>query len=139
MPITNKVEFDNGDVYSIQHDVIQFLSYLRQIGGFFCGYYGFLYKATRALYEVLTLGRMYKLKIKCQLDLFDKMVKPILLYGCEVWGFGDNDIIERAHLQFCKLLLNLKTSTPSYMVYDELSRYPIEIDIKLSIISYWTK
>jgi len=25
------------------------------------------------------------------------------------------------------------------MVYDELSRYPIEIDIKLSIISYWTK
>jgi hypothetical protein len=51
---------------------------------------------------------MYKLKIKCQLDLFDKMVKPILLYRCEVWDFGDNDIIERAHLIFCKLLLNLK-------------------------------
>ena len=64
-------------------------------------------KATRALYEVLKLGCMYKLKIKCQLDLFDKMVKPILLFGCEVWGFGDNDIIERAHLKFCKLLLLL--------------------------------
>jgi hypothetical protein len=38
-------------------------------------------KATRALYEVLKLGCMYKLKIKCQLDLFDKMVKPILLLG----------------------------------------------------------
>ena len=23
-----------------------------------------------------------------KLDLFDKMIKPVLLYGCEVWGFG---------------------------------------------------
>jgi hypothetical protein len=30
-----------------------------------------------------------------QLDLFDKIVKPILLYGCEVWGVGNNDIVER--------------------------------------------
>ena len=29
---------------------------------------------------------------------------------------GNNDILERVHLKFCKLLLNLKTSTPSYMV-----------------------
>ena len=45
-------------------------------------------KALRAMYEVLKLGRLYKLSIKLQLDLFDKMIKPILLYGCEVWGFG---------------------------------------------------
>jgi hypothetical protein len=46
--------------------------------------------------------------IKCQYDLFDKKVKPILLYGCEIWGFVNNDIIERIHLKFCKHLLNLK-------------------------------
>jgi hypothetical protein len=38
------------------------------------------------------------------------MVKPILLYGCEVWGFSNNDIIEKVHLKFCKLLLHLKSS-----------------------------
>ena len=27
--------------------------------------------------------------------LFDKIVKPILLYGCEVWGFSDNYVIEK--------------------------------------------
>jgi hypothetical protein len=45
------------------------------------------------------------------------MIKPILLYGCEVWGFGKNEVLERVHLKFCKILLNLKSSTPNYMVY----------------------
>ena len=84
-------------------------------------------KATRALYEVLKLDRLHNLSIKCQLDLFDKMVKPVLLYGCEIWGMGNNDILERVQLKFCKLLLNLKTSTPFYMIYGELGRYTIEI------------
>jgi hypothetical protein len=46
------------------------------------------HKALKAMYEVLKMGRLYKLSVKIQLDLFDKMIKPILLYGCEVWGFG---------------------------------------------------
>jgi hypothetical protein len=87
-------------------------------------------KALKAMYEVLKMGRLYKLSVKIQLDLFDKMIKPILLYGCEVWGFGNNEILERVHLIFCKVLLNLKTSTPNYMVYGELGRYPIDIYIK---------
>ena len=39
-------------------------------------------KATKAMYEILKKGRIHNLSIKCQYDLFDKMVKPILLYGC---------------------------------------------------------
>jgi hypothetical protein len=58
-----------------------------------------------------------------------KMVKPILLYGCEIWGFGNNDVLEKVHLKFCKMILNLKTSTPNYMIYGDLGRYPVEIDI----------
>jgi hypothetical protein len=56
------------------------------------------------------------------------MVKPILLYGCEVWGFSNNDIIEKVHLKFCQLLLHLNSSTPSYMIYGELGRYLLEIE-----------
>jgi hypothetical protein len=58
---------------------------------------------------------------------FFKVKRPIILYGCETWGFGNNEIIERLHLKFCKL--HLKSSTPDYMVYGELGRYPISIDI----------
>ena len=80
--------------------------------------------------------RVHNLSISCQLDLFDKMVKPILLFGCEVWGYRNNEILERVHLKFCKLLLKLKATTPSSMVYGELGRYQIEIDIKVRIISF---
>ena len=52
------------------------------------------------MYEVSRKGRIHNVSIKCQLDLLDKIVKPILLYGCEIWGFGKNDIIERVHLNF---------------------------------------
>jgi len=66
-------------------------------------------RGTKAMYEVLKRGRLHNLSIKCQLELVDSMVKPIILYGCETWGFGNNEIIERLHLKFCKLLLHLKT------------------------------
>jgi hypothetical protein len=88
------------------------------------------------MYDLLRKGRIHNVYIKCQLYLFNKVLEPILLYGCEIWGFGKNNIIERAHLKFCKLLLRLKVSTPNFMVYGELGRYSLEIDIKVSMISY---
>jgi hypothetical protein len=42
-------------------------------------------KAIKAMYEVIKKGRKHNLSISCQLDLFDKLVNPILLYGCEIW------------------------------------------------------
>jgi hypothetical protein len=55
------------------------------------------------------------------------------------WGYGNNEILERVQIKFCKLLLKSKTTTPSSMIYGELGRYPIEIDIKVRMISYWSK
>ena len=86
------------------------------------------------MYEVLKLGRLHNLTIPCQLDLFDKMAKPVLLYGCELWGYVNCDIIERVDLKFCKMLLHMKSSTPSFMVYGELGRYPLAIDIKIRMV-----
>jgi hypothetical protein len=71
----------------------------------------------KAIYEVLKLGRTHNLSIPCQLNLFDKMVKPVLLYGCEIWSYGNCQIIERVHLKFCNFLLHMKTSKPSFMIY----------------------
>ena len=42
-----------------------------------------------------------------QLELFDTMVVPILLYGVEMWGFENCNIIENFHMQFCKTILKV--------------------------------
>ena len=62
-------------------------------------------QASKSMFAVLKKYRLFNLSIDCQLDLFDKILKPILLYGCEIWGFSNLDRIERFHLKFCKYVL----------------------------------
>ena len=59
---------------------------------------------------------------KHTLDLFDKLVSPILNYAAEVWGFFKATQIERVHLQFCKRLLGIKKSTQNNFIYGESGR-----------------
>lgn len=60
-------------------------------------------QASKALYGVLRKIRYFSLPINCQLDLFDKVINPILLYSCEVWGYENLDIIEKVHLKFFEI------------------------------------
>jgi hypothetical protein len=83
-------------------------------------------------------GKYHYFSVSCQLDLFDKVVKPIVLYGSEVWGFR-NSYGRKSSLEICKLLLNLKTFTTNCLVYGELERFPLSVDIKQRMVSYWTK
>jgi len=62
-----------------------------------------------------------------------------LLYGCEIWGFTNIDIIERVHLKFCKLLLSLKKTTPNCMVYGELGVSPLNLSIQVRMLNYWLR
>ena len=43
-----------------------------------------------------------------RVELFDKLVAPIMNYSAEIWGFCKADKIETVHLQFCKRLLGVK-------------------------------
>ena len=77
-------------------------------------------QANKALFSLLQKIRSLSLPLDSQIDLFNKTIKPILLYGCEVWGIGNLDTIERVQLKFYKNILNLKKSTPTFMIYGEL-------------------
>ena len=73
------------------------------------------------------------------LNLFDKKVTPVLSHGCELLGFYTASAIERVHLKFCKLVLKVSKSTCNEIIYGELERYPLIIERKVRILSYWLK
>ena len=96
-------------------------------------------QANKALFSLLRKTRNLDLTIDLQIELFNKTVKPILLYGCEIWGYGNCDDLERIQLKFLKYTLNFKKSTPTYMIYGELGIKPFSLDIKARVISFWSK
>ena len=61
------------------------------------------------------------------LKLFDSKIAPVLLYGAEVWGFSDFQVLESVHLYACKRFLNVKTSTPNAKVHGECGLYSMYI------------
>ena len=73
------------------------------------------------------------------LELFDKLISPILNYGAEIWGFCKANQIERVHMQFCKRLLGVKISTQNNFIYGELGRLNYQTQRYLIIIKYWLK
>ena len=96
-------------------------------------------QANKAMFSLLEKNRLLNLPITMQIELFNKTVKPILLYGCEIYGPESVGSLERIQLKFLKYILNLKTSTPSFMVYEETGIMPLNIDINSRLISFWTK
>ena len=96
-------------------------------------------KASRAMFSLLKKSRVLNLPIDLQLDLFDKLVTPILLYGSEIWAYENNDIIEKLHLRYCKYILGVNKSTTSSMVYGKLCRYPLNIEYTSRCILFWAR
>ena len=74
-----------------------------------------------------------------QIDLFKKMVSPILSFGGEVWGLNAATQLETIHLSFLKSILGVKTSTPNCFIYGELGVYPLYIERQIMVIKYWLK
>ena len=85
------------------------------------------------------LHKFTSLSVQNRLDLFEKLITPILNYGSQVWGFAQCACIERVHLQFCKRLLGVKKCTQNDFVYGELGRLNFQYVRYFIIIKYWVK
>ena len=97
-------------------------------------------RGLRALFSIQ--GIAYELidpKPELLCMLFDRLVLPVLLYSCELWGFHTAVAVERVHLKFCKWVLKVAKSTTNEMVYGELGRCPLILEKKVRIVKYWLK
>ena len=95
-------------------------------------------QAQKAMFSLLKTARGQELPIHVVLQLFQTMVVPVMLYGCEIWGFESADIIERLQLRFLKQLLRLNKNTMTELVYGETGFYPLSVQIQSRMIRFWT-
>ena len=96
-------------------------------------------QARKAMFSLMKKSRKLSLPIDIQLHLFESMIVPILLYGSEVWGCENVDIINQFQLKFCKMLLRLKQSTPDIVIYGELGITPLNLSIENRILNFWAR
>jgi len=93
--------------------------------------------------------------IKNCLHVFDHTIKPILLYGSEIWGcfkpfkkvlkkddisfdkIYPNLFADKLHIKFCKFILGVNKKATNFAVLSELGRFPLHFDIIKSKIRYW--
>jgi len=111
-------------------------------------------KAQRALFKLKKLLYGSNLKPYVGLKLFDQLIKPICLYGAEIWGPKhlsisdslENDgslehsfeklLCEKLNISFSKFLLGVHKKSQNSAVRGELGRPPLGISIVTAITKY---
>ncbi len=108
-------------------------------------------KATRASFKIsATLKSRKVLNCALYIKLFDTMVKPVSLYGAQVWSerllsfyqkddFGNFDRLAFEQLQnkICKCALRVGKYTSNLASRAEMGRFPLLISIAQASINYW--
>ena len=87
------------------------------------------------------------------IKLFDSLVMPILMYGCEVWGplalrkvdkmgfksLCDSMYVEELNIKLCKYVLGVGKYATNAAVIGELGRYPVALRLILHSYNYWKR
>ena len=101
-------------------------------------------KVNRAIFALNNKIKLSKLPTNLAIKLFNTQIKPILLYGSEIWApysnFNyenwDSCEIEQCHTQFLKRILGCNIQSPNVMIGGELGRCPLLTDIISNSISF---
>ena len=90
-------------------------------------------KAAKALGRVYRLSTCNFISTNTLLDAFTSLVKPIMLFSSEIWGYElkpDINAIENLFNKFCKHILGVHRNTTNLAIQGELGTFPLLIDVK---------
>ena len=73
---------------------------------------------------------------RAAMTLFDKFIKPVLLYGAKIWGYVVSECIESIQVKFCKCLLGVRSNTSNSAVLGDCGRLPLSVDYMCKCIKY---
>ena len=69
----------------------------------------------------------------------DPQIKPLLLYGSEIWSLNEYKSVEKVHTFALKKLLNVSPRTPNDMAYGETGRFSLYVHSYTACIKYWLR
>ena len=102
-------------------------------------------KASKALFA-LNRALLFNTDINIFIKLFNSNIKPILLYGAEIWGSEiidftkwDRGAIEKIHLKYCKRILGLNKYASNAACRSEIGSYPLLTEVHISMFKYWLR
>ena len=93
-------------------------------------------KATRSIHKLSTCNYV---SFELLLKAYESMIKPIIMFSSEVWGhqIKPNNDTEISCVKFCKYILGVHRRSVNKAVMSELGVYPLHIDAKLNIVSFY--
>jgi hypothetical protein len=139
LPRNTRVIYDGSEI-----EIMNKFTYLGIVfscgGSFEYTYEALSGQALKAIFKLKQyLQKFTNIDIKHKIDLFDKLIKPILCYGGEIWGMNNATKIENVHLHFLKNILGVKVQTQNNFIYGELGRMPLKQHRIVQVLKYWIK
>ncbi len=154
--VFNKLGRKTTESFSLDGNPLEVVTKYKYLGIYFSSNGSFTYakdnlksRAMKACYSLKQTLFMGNYKPKIALSLFDKLIKPIYMYGSEVCnGFNIKKefsklfkmhTAEKLVLSFSRFVLGVHKKCTNAAVRGELGIYPIFIDSCVSMIKYFNR
>jgi hypothetical protein len=64
---------------------------------------------------------------KRRMMMFESMIESILVYGAEIWGWKEQEEVEKVHEKYLREVLGVDKETSSYIVREECKRNRVRV------------
>ena len=94
-------------------------------------------QAKKATYGLIRRTKQLSLTFEVSIELFERLIVPILLYGSEIWGYEDPKHLQTTFNNIMRKFLRLHKTTPMCMINGELGLKEISEYIENRMINVW--
>jgi hypothetical protein len=71
--------------------------------------------------------RMWGGEFGRRMMMFESMVESVLMYGAEIWGWKEQEEVERVQEKYLRWVLGVDRETPGYIVREECKRSKLRV------------
>ncbi|KAH0816889.1 hypothetical protein GEV33_005903 [Tenebrio molitor] len=81
----------------------------------------------RATVRAQVRERMWGGEFGRRMMMFESMVESVLMYGAEIWGWKEQEEVERVQEKYLRWVLGVDRETPGYIVREECKRSKLRV------------